>query len=246
VLSIFSFLTSLGDCNFEESCLKAFDYTKLISDSLRNYKIPALGLAITISLADLRFGWNLHSWDIPTEQFRSNKPIQIAGFVLFGAATSLTKMSMLYFYIRISKDVNFAKFTRTAVLWTIAIAVVIQGLFYQSMTAMYYSQAVTRYAGKVLLAVSIFSVVLDLIIVGIPIPLVWKLRLSVRERLIMVSFFAVGFLVCLAGLARLLFGWLVMQTSTDPIWDSLTIWSIAAFEVYVAMVSHFARNEDVS
>jgi len=53
------------------------------------------------------------------------------------------------------------------------------------------------------LAQASLNIISDIFIVCLPIPLVWKLQMPIRQRLSLIAVFALGFVVCIISIIRL-------------------------------------------
>ncbi|EWC45467.1 hypothetical protein DRE_00866 [Drechslerella stenobrocha 248] len=79
------------------------------------------------------------------------------------------------------------------------------------------------------------NIVLDCWLWVMPVPIVWSLRLPMRQRIGLVGVFGLGFFVCLAGILRLVY---VIKTaySYDRTWDGFSAWIWTAAESDVGII----------
>lgn len=89
------------------------------------------------------------------------------------------------------------------------------------------------------MAASIINVLSDFFVVLIPIPVVAKLQLRTKQRIIVISLFATGFAVCIVGIVRAALAVIAVQPDKwDILWDEYSAFMAGAVELYVGLVSH--------
>lgn len=76
----------------------------------------------------------------------------------------------------------------------------------------------------------------DLIVVLLPIPTVWRVKLPFQQQLILVMLFAVGFLITLVGVVRTYYLYKV-DKDWDKTWEAYPVWLTSSLELYVGVVS---------
>lgn len=84
---------------------------------------------------------------------------------------------------------------------------------------------------------SIVSIVLDLILVLLPIPKVLRLRVPLRQRIIISCLFAAGLSTCVAGCFRAYWLWFIMFNTWDPTWYGNNVNFATQVEINLAIVS---------
>ena len=90
------------------------------------------------------------------------------------------------------------------------------------------------------LAVVIINCVADLITTLLPIPLVMRLKMPLRERIGVCILLSLGVIVTVAGIVRTYYIWQSLINSWDETWFSYPLWICAAVEIDVAVVSLLA------
>lgn len=70
---------------------------------------------------------------------------------------------------------------------------------------------------------SLVNSIQDFVMVVLPIPIVWRLKLPVRQRMIVISLFCLGIIVVIAGGLKLLF-LISMNRSIDKTWGGWPLW----------------------
>lgn len=73
----------------------------------KHYKVPTIGLTVTVCLAAQKYSWNVHIWDLPPERLVPSRQISWAAQMIFCFATVLTKLSLLSLLLRIAHTKRF-------------------------------------------------------------------------------------------------------------------------------------------
>ena len=79
--------------------------------------------------------------------------------------------------------------------------------------------------------------VADIIVVALPIPLIARLQLPLRQRAGAMILISLGLIVCVAGGARTYFTWFALIDTYDYTWNGLGIYVSAMIEVDLGVVS---------
>lgn len=87
-----------------------------------------------------------------------------------------------------------------------------------------------------LFVAGIINTLTDLLIFLLPIPTVLRLRIPVRQQVILTMLFGAGFIVCVAGCVRTYYTWRATSTY-DRTWESYGVWISSMIELYVGIVS---------
>jgi len=74
-----------------------------------------MALGVIVILANVRFQWNRHLWDVEFTMFESASKIALASKLLFTFAGAFTRASLICFYFRLIKDTGFSIFKY--ILW---------------------------------------------------------------------------------------------------------------------------------
>ncbi|KAH6631238.1 hypothetical protein F5144DRAFT_592292 [Chaetomium tenue] len=69
-----------------------------------------IGVTTCVILAFVRYGWDIHVWDLTFEKILSGRKVSFAAQALFVPATALAKLSILYSYLRFAE--SEPRFTR--------------------------------------------------------------------------------------------------------------------------------------
>lgn len=87
------------------------------------------------------------------------------------------------------------------------------------------------------------NILYDFCVVLIPIPIVLRLNLPLRQRIIVALLFGAGFVICFAGIARTYYMYRVTDGYRDVTWDAYPVWLSTAVELYVGIVSHLPSKQ---
>ena len=69
-----------------------------------------------------------------------------------------------------------------------------------------------------------------------PIPIVWTLQLSLKQRIAVLTLFAMGFIVCIAGIWQAVYVNEALGKSYDETWVGWPLWIASAIEVDLGIV----------
>lgn len=89
---------------------------------------------------------------------------------------------------------------------------------------------------KNLLGAGIINTTTDFIVVILPMPTVWKLKLPLQQQIIVVMLFSAGFVVICAGAVRTYYLYQV-TIGWDKTWTAFLAWVSSSVELYVGIVS---------
>jgi hypothetical protein len=87
-----------------------------------------------------------------------------------------------------------------------------------------------------LLAGGIINTSTDFCVVLIPIPVVMRLRLPLRQRIYCALLFGAGFIICIAGSFRIAYTY-ELNTTYDKTWLAYPTWISGTIELYLGIVS---------
>jgi hypothetical protein len=90
------------------------------------------------------------------------------------------------------------------------------------------------YADTILAA---FNTVSELLVAMLPVPVVFRLKMSQTQRWSVLSLISLGFLVAIVGAVRTHYVWILFSTD-DLTWWSSPHWICSEVEICVAMVSN--------
>ncbi|OLN81477.1 hypothetical protein CCHL11_09056 [Colletotrichum chlorophyti] len=207
---------------------------------------PATGFVVLGMIAQSRFGWGRHIWDVPLEQLTGSIQLGLASQILFDLATSFTKLSMLALMYRIARAasnnmrllvIGLQVFISiNCVLFMFVVMLQCRPLsLYWTLSAE--PQNCINEAVHLLIA-SIINTVTDFAVVILPLALVRIVyidKLSSRQMLIVNLLFGAGFIASFAGAARTYFTW-IMTTEPDKTWHAWMNWLMSCIELFLGII----------
>jgi hypothetical protein len=178
--------------------------------------VPAFIMALSLNALDLievyYAGLGHHVYDLSIRQLIVNTRFQFAHLHLYFWVANLTKLSILSFYIRLQPDkMSFtSRFIRALMVFLCALTLTSTLLLFFHFKPIKAGWDLTAFLQPVeggtysrfLLIISIIYTIMDFVIWAIPIPMVWKLNVSLRRRLDLLSLFGLGFGCCIIIVVR--------------------------------------------
>lgn len=89
-----------------------------------------------------------------------------------------------------------------------------------------------------MLVFGIINVINDFMVLALPIPIVWKLKLPIKQRIAVISILSISFLACIAGIIRVVYSERYIE-SYDQSWDSYGMGLSAGLELNLGVVRLF-------
>ncbi|KAK5148889.1 hypothetical protein LTR04_000378 [Oleoguttula sp. CCFEE 6159] len=179
--------------------------------------LMTIGMTAVVLLANTRYGWNRHVWDIPLDLFTNSGIIAFVAKIAFTLAATFTRISLLCFYYRLIKDGSVSP---VEAYWTFP---PIKG-----------SKCLDE--GTVTLAAGVINCVADLLVTVLPIPIIMQLQMPIRQRIGVIFLLSLGFIVTIAGVVRTYFIWKSLVNSYDETWFAYPLWIAAAVEIDLAVI----------
>ncbi|KAK8062199.1 hypothetical protein PG997_014296 [Apiospora hydei] len=144
--------------------------------------------------------------------------------ILLPIAMACTKLSFIFFYRRIfsiNRDLKWFLWGLCifVVMWAIAFVIATLlccGTMLFAIWKPISEMAMCKFFLDVLMAFCITGFVTDLVIIGIPIPIVWRLKLSTTNKLVASCSFLVGAVTLASSLARLIVSVGFVKEAADP------------------------------
>ncbi|KAL1969780.1 hypothetical protein VTN77DRAFT_7289 [Rasamsonia byssochlamydoides] len=175
----------------------------------------SLAMMITMSIASNKYGWDRHIWDIPPSKLSDSNKFNLIFQVTFSLASSLTKLSLLWFCRRLIGNggkvtVNYHGLALfgTIIFVSVCLVVFVLIMLLQCRPMKAYWDLMPTYpyhcinGEAFILSASIMNTITDLLTTLIPISLVWRVKLPKRQRIAVISIFGLGILVNVAGAFR--------------------------------------------
>lgn len=91
--------------------------------------------------------------------------------------------------------------------------------------------------GTVVLVAGILHCLSDLLTTTLPIPIIWRLQMPLKQRISVCVLLGLGFVVTLAGIVRTYYIWKGIIEEWDETWYTYPLWIWAALEIHIAVVS---------
>ncbi|KAL8329780.1 hypothetical protein RB597_005184 [Gaeumannomyces tritici] len=195
--------------------------------------LAATVLAIVYSVAmlfEVKYGMGRHAENITPDETLEQLKFLLLGILSYNAGMNVTKLGFLFQYRRIFHSTAL----RTVCFWFILYVCVwsaIQSTFLL-LSCLPFAVIVPTMADKCLATLPIWyfssamSTATDMLIFCIPLHSVWHLQLPLKQRLMVLGIFGLGFFVCIISVYRIstLYRSVV---SPDPSWDNIdaAIWS---------------------
>lgn len=91
--------------------------------------------------------------------------------------------------------------------------------------------------GAIVFSASVINIFTDFLVTTLPMPLIWSLKLPARQRLAVISIFALGAVVNVAGSVRTVYVWRSMVVGYDATWIGWPVLIAAAVEISLGLVN---------
>ncbi|KAF2421520.1 hypothetical protein EJ08DRAFT_491217 [Tothia fuscella] len=204
------------------------------------------GFNITVILGFSKYGWDRHSWTIPITLIQSSIVIGNSSKLIFSLCATLTRLSFLGFYYRLTENVVMKRFKvllHISVVFVIALCVVAFCAILSLCRPVRAYWTFPPIAGAkcidetpVALAMGCLHTFADLLVTVLPIPVVMKLQMSRVRRMGVLMLFGLGFSITAAGAARTYFSWFTSTGRHDLAWDSYQLFICAVTEVNLGLI----------
>ncbi|KAJ5941347.1 hypothetical protein N7516_001515 [Penicillium verrucosum] len=207
--------------------------------------IFAIAMAVITSIATEQWGMNRHIWDIESDRFIAVRKLNLCFQLLFLVSSCFIKISLLCFCRRLIGKVNFALYNWAFLLSIVFVAgssvlFIVISIFQCSPIHAYWEINTESYHcmddGAIVFSASVINIFTDLLVTALPMPLIWSLRLPARQRLAVISIFALGIVVNVAGCVRTVYAWKSMMTGYDGTWVGWPGLITAAVELSLGLI----------
>jgi hypothetical protein len=163
-------------------------------------QFPAVAMTICAFIGT-HYGWGRHIWDIPVRWYGPSLKVSYLTQIIFIIAATLIKLSICFSYRRISIDKSFHRIlkytTFTVLLYGVAFTVALVfrcwpiNAYWSTLSAVRSGQCFNE--NVVLLLSSGINFVIDIWLVVLPVPSLWRLQLPMKQRTILVILMSLGF-----------------------------------------------------
>ncbi|KAF2740099.1 hypothetical protein EJ04DRAFT_572412 [Polyplosphaeria fusca] len=171
--------------------------------------LPPLVAVGALILDMIRLGFGRHIWAIPPENVMGNLKRLFAVYYLYHTGLAIAKCSCLLFYTRMfGRPYTYRWFSRA--IWashTLIFAVLVGQYFVTTFNCSPEAQLKGGYGAniaKIWLAGAVCSVLVDLVLLLLPLPVIWKLRIGTKRKIAIFCIFISGYCVVVVSLGRLI------------------------------------------
>ncbi|KAK4121502.1 hypothetical protein N657DRAFT_698954 [Parathielavia appendiculata] len=201
------------------------------------------GVTTCVLLAFLRYGWNIHIWDLTFDKMVAGRQVSFAVQGLFLLATTLAKVSILVSYLRLAPlNSGFRRATFAALAFVIIINVAFFiNLFVQCVPVSSYwdltrTERDCNSEDHHLLANAALTAVADFIVWVVPLPAIYSAKIPRQQRLALIALFSFGVVVVVAACLRAYWIHYVVQVTYDVTWWGVYLWMWTAVEVQLGII----------
>ncbi|KAK5704703.1 hypothetical protein LTR17_021659 [Elasticomyces elasticus] len=205
-----------------------------------------VGMTVVVVLANESYGWNRHIWDLAPEMIVGANKIAFVAKLMFTLAATFTRLSLICFYYRLVKDSGLRRFKwvlHGSVAWTVAVCItfVCETIWLCVPINAYWDfpPSATAYClddGKVMLGGGVINCFSDLLTTVLPIPIIARLQMPLRQRVGVCVLLCLGFIVTIAGVVRTYYIWKSLMAQYDETWFAYPLWIAAAVEIDLAVI----------
>jgi hypothetical protein len=169
--------------------------------------------------------------------------------IVFSSAACFTRLSLLCFYWHLTRE-SSKRIYRACILVTMAISILV-GLALVFLTVF---QCLPVRASWTFPPISdqrclddwwstlfcgVANNIADILVVALPIPLIAKLQIPLKQRAGAIVLISLGLIVCVAGGVRTYFTWYALIKTYDYTWNGFGIYVSAMVEIDLGVVSTF-------
>jgi hypothetical protein len=180
------------------------DWTALLA-------LPATYASHGVQLHLISVGLGKHVNELSTDRLLLGLKLQFCIYFVYNLSITLTKTSVLFFYARIfstqSRPFKWALWISQGLVWGWFVAICLVTVFMCNPVNKQWIPSVEgtcRPIGDLWLGSAIPSVIIDVIILVLPLPLIWKLRLKKSRKILVSGVFVCGYSIIVISLGRLI------------------------------------------
>ncbi|OQE40177.1 hypothetical protein PENCOP_c006G06986 [Penicillium coprophilum] len=206
----------------------------------------AIAMVTITSIATENWGMNRHVWDIELVKLVTVQKLNLSFQILFSLASCFTKISLLWFCRRLIANSNFGMYNRAFILAIVFVGAssllfTLVSIFQCSPVRAYWQISPTgsyhcMNDGAIVFSASVINIFTDFLVTALPMPLIWSLKLPTRQRLAVISIFALGVVVNVAGSVRTVYVWKSMVVGYDATWLGWPVLIAAAVEISLGLI----------
>ena len=196
------------------------------------------------------YGFDRHLWDLPLLYVVPQRKITFASNYLTLIASSLIRASILLFYRRladstVSRTFYLATWASLVFVFLYTALFAVLGVlgcrpvsaFWDKYNIIKLSQGYHGTCGDEATGVMISTIigaVQDFITTTMPAVLCWKLHVSFRERMVLTTVFAVGYLISVIAVLRIYVIYRIFWVTYDVTWEAWNVWLLTELELLIA------------
>ncbi|KAL8871188.1 MAG: hypothetical protein Q9174_002929 [Haloplaca sp. 1 TL-2023] len=184
--------------------------------------------------------FGIHTWNITIQEFAYNARATAAAVTLYIPAVGLPKISILLFYLRLNPDraFRYGTFAIIGITVTWIVSVVLAQLLQCNPIPKFWDPLIPGTCINInglYLSNSITNTILDILVLLLPLPMIIKLQVNTRTKLVLVAIFSLCSGTIVVSALRI---WANTryQSSTDILWDSALVPSISVVEMNLMIV----------
>ncbi|KAJ6131223.1 hypothetical protein N7523_001683 [Penicillium sp. IBT 18751x] len=155
-------------------------------------------------------GMGLHAKDLPPETIAVSMKSLLSVEFIYGTSLGLVKTSIALFMVRIfgTKDgFKTGVIVALSVVWAWVISIILEAFLLCRPFRYNWDASVGGTCGNrpaAFMVAGIMNVVTDLMVIALPLPHVWKLKLNVQKKIGLTSVFCVGIVISVISIIRLI------------------------------------------
>ncbi|EWC47153.1 hypothetical protein DRE_03522 [Drechslerella stenobrocha 248] len=203
--------------------------------------VTAMGVSMTCILSQPA-GVGTHIWDLKQEQVNMVRIWSFATQLTFTWSVSLTKFSILLFYLRFCTTRAFKYWIYSTltflaawlIIWTFLVT-------FQCVPVSAYwrlpkeGDRCIPFQNELHLLHGSTNLVTDVLVLLLPVPTLWTLHMPTRQKLMLVGVFALGIVAPLSAILRLIY----IEKATvswDASWWCFELWIYTSLETHVGII----------
>lgn len=193
-----------------------------------------------------RHGGGVHMWNVQMKQFFALLYWVNLSSILYGPTIFFIKLSILLQYLRIfvpNRKGNMFMFVGVqACIWSLFLFYLVDTIFEIALCTprkKIWNPLMTSgrcfNTDAAFQATGIFNVISDFVILGLPMPSLWKLQMPRRKKILMMAVFATGFLACVTSILRTYYTWKIVR-SPDITYNMIIMGLWAYAEITIGII----------
>ncbi|KAL9597906.1 MAG: hypothetical protein Q9219_004859 [cf. Caloplaca sp. 3 TL-2023] len=211
-------------------------------------------------LVQQKYGNGIHEWDITLAKLIPYSKVRTiiaastltiillthfqwgaASVVIYVPAVGLAKVAILLFYLRLNPERGFRTAVYVSLLLTTSyvLALSFAILFECSPVAKFWNPLLEGEcvdSTKLYLANAILNVIFDFVVLLVPVPMLRKLQIPRRQKLVIAGLFSLGSITCIVSAVRIYFQQSVLAEKDDLSWHIVTPTSLVFVECNLSII----------